>query len=199
MRYKNNIVFLMLILCLLIQICTAGENEYGVVKAWCNNQPATVESINLKINEPVEIRIEVTSKIDGFIDLKLKEPGVTNAYSVVSGPSEMGEWITEENVQSGWSNNYTWVITPTGEWTSGSAPVNILVYFFKEINDDLSIQFTIANPTILDEHYSGPAPTRTTTDPSSTNQSPSQGSPGFGVAGALLGILLAVVYRAGRA
>ncbi|MCG7848040.1 MAG: hypothetical protein MIO93_02525 [ANME-2 cluster archaeon] len=35
-----------------------------------------------------------------------------------------------------------------------------------------------------------PAPTRTTTDPSSTNQLPSQRSPGFGVVGALLGISL---------
>ena len=48
---------------------------------------------------------------------------------------------------------------------------------------------------ILDEHHSGPAPTRTTTDPSSTDQPPSQGSPGFGVAGALLGIALVVIAR----
>ena len=37
---------------------------------------------------------------------------------------------------------------------------------FNEAYDEYEIvKFTIANPTILDEHYSGPAPTRTTTDP----------------------------------
>jgi hypothetical protein len=57
------------------------------------------------------------------------------------------------------------------------------------------VVFTIANPYILDEQYSGPAPTRTAADPSSTDQTPSQGSPGFGVAGAVLGIMLVVLRR----
>ena len=47
--------------------------------------------------------------------------------------------------------------------------------------------------------YCAASPTRTTSDPSSTDQPPSQGSPGFGVAGALLGIALVVVHRAGKA
>jgi sarcinarray family protein len=195
MRYKNNIVFLILIICFLIQISTAGENEYGIVKAWCDNQPATVEGIKLKINEPVEIKVEVTSKIDGFIDLKIKEPGVTDAFSVISGPSKIGEWMTEENVKSGWSKNYTWIITPTGDWTSGTAPVNILVYFYKEIDDDLSIQFTIAHAYILDEQYSGSSSSHTTTDPSSTDQSQSNSSPSFGIIMALLSVALVVMWR----
>ncbi|MBA1341012.1 MAG: hypothetical protein C5S40_02625 [ANME-2 cluster archaeon] len=59
------------------------------------------------------------------------------------------------------------------------------------------IDFTIANPHILDEQYSGfnIFPTRTTSDPSSTDQPPSQGSSGFGVVGALLGIVLVVMAR----
>jgi len=73
--------------------------------------------------------------------------------------------------------------------------INVIVIFNKEINDNLRVQYTIDNPYILDEQYSGPAPTRTTTDPSSTDQPPSQGSPGFGVAGALLGIALVVLGR----
>jgi len=59
----------------------------------------------------------------------------------------------------------------------------------------MPIEFTIANPYILDEQYSGPAPIRTSADPSSTDQPPSQGSPGVGVAGALLGIALVMLGR----
>jgi hypothetical protein len=43
--------------------------------------------------------------------------------------------------------------------------------------------------------YYAASPTRTAADPSSTDQPPSQGSPGFGVAGALLGIALVVLGR----
>ena len=43
--------------------------------------------------------------------------------------------------------------------------------------------------------YCAASPTHTTPDPSSTDQPPSQGSSGFGVAGALLGIALVVMAR----
>ena len=116
---------------------------------------------------------------------------------MISGPSKIDEWIDVSNIESGWTNTYIWVIEPTGEWTNGNAPINIFIEFGKTYDDDEHYKFTIANPYILDEQYSGfnIIPTCTTTDPSSTNQ----GSPGFAVAGTLLGILLAVVYRAGRA
>jgi len=195
MRYKNNIVFLILIVCFLTQISTAGENEYGIVKAWCDNQPATVKDLELKIGEPVEIKVEVESKIDGFVDLKIKEPGVTNAFSVVSGPSEINEWMTEDNVKPGWLKNYTWIIAPNGDWTSGTAPVNILVYFYKEIDDDLSIQFTITHAYILDEQYSGSNPSHTTTNSSSNDQSQTNSSPSFGVIATLLSTALVVMWR----
>jgi sarcinarray family protein len=196
MKYNSQIVILLLIILLTFQTITAAENEYGIVKAWCNNEPATVEDINLKVGESIVIKVEVSSKIDGFIDLKLKEPGVTKAFDVISGPSKIGEWITENNVDSDWTKVYTWTIAPNNKWTNGRAPVNILVNFNKEINDDQSIQFTIANPYILNEQYSGPTPT--TTAPSSTDQPPSQGSPGFGVVGTLMGIMLAVGFRFGK-
>ena len=195
MNSKNRLIISVVFICLVTQITSAAENDYGIIKAWCNDEPATVNGLKLKISEPIIIKVEVTSKINGFVDLKLKEPGVTDAFYVISGPSRMGEWITENDVDSDWTKVYTWTIAPNDKWTNGYAPVNILVYFNKEINDDQSIQFTIANPYILDEQYSGPVPTRTTSDPSSTDQPPSQGSPGFGVAGALLGIALVMIAR----
>ncbi len=193
MNSKNRLIISMILIIYLgTQIVSAAENDYGIVKAWCNDEPATVNGLKLKISEPIIIKIEVISKINGFVDLKLKEPGVTDAFYVISGPSKIGEWITESDVDSDWTNVYTWTIAPNDKWTNGYAPVNILVYFNKEINDDQSIQFTIANPYILDEPYSGPAPTRTAA-PSSTDHTPSQRSPGFGVVGALVGIAFVVV------
>jgi len=149
----------------------------------------------LRINEPVEIKVTVISKIDGHINVILTTPLVTDAYKAVEGPNQIDKRIDALNVKPDWTETYSWTITPTGEWTNGNAPINIFVQFHKGMNDDKYTEFTIANPHILDEHYSGPAPTRTATDPSSTDQPPSQGSPGFGVVGALLGIALVVMGR----
>ena len=61
------------IVCFLICIILIGlnqdvlaepeENEYGIVNAWYNGQEATVRNVQLKIGEPVEIKVEVMSKI----------------------------------------------------------------------------------------------------------------------------------------
>ncbi|MDF1532862.1 MAG: sarcinarray family MAST domain-containing protein, partial [ANME-2 cluster archaeon] len=126
----------------------------------------------------------------------LTTPLVTEAFKVKTGPSQIDERIDALNVEQGWTETYSWIIFPTGEWTNGNAPINIFVQFHKGINDDKYAEFTIANPYILDEQYSGPAPTITTTDPSSTDQPPgSNGLPGFGVVGALLGISLVLLSR----
>ena len=195
---NNNIVRIVLIasfLLISISNCTAAENEFGIVTAWSNDELATVEGMVLKINEPFIVKATIESKIDGNIYVLLSEPGVTNAYEVIEGPSEMDEYIDNMNIESGWKTTYIWKLKPNGDWTNGNAPINLFVQFNKAHDDVRKIRFTIANPHILDEQYSGPAPTRTTPDPSSTDQTPSQGSPGFGVAGALLGIALVVLAR----
>jgi sarcinarray family protein len=196
---KNKIIktaLSIIVFCIIIQSCTAGENEYGIVKAWYDNQPATVEGVGLKINEPVEIKVEVTSKVDAFfIGIELSEPGVTKSFDVISGPSDFGEWISKYDIKSGWVKTYTWTICPNGNWTDGNAPINIFVQFTKEINDDRFIQYSIANPHIFDEQYSGSNPSHTTTTSSSTNQSQSNSSPSFGIIGALLSVALVVMWK----
>ncbi len=197
MKYKIiKTALSIIVFCIIIQSCTAGENEYGIVKAWCNNQPATVEGVKLKINEPIEIKVEVTSKVDAsYIGLKLKEPGVTKSFDVISGPSDFGEYIIVDDIKSGWVKTYSWTICPNGNWTDGNAPINIFVQFSKEINDDRFIRFSIANPHILSEQYSGSNPFHTTTTPSSTNQSQSNSSPSFGIIAALLSVALVVMWK----
>ncbi|MBW6519087.1 MAG: sarcinarray family MAST domain-containing protein [ANME-2 cluster archaeon] len=172
------------------------ENNYGIVNAWYNGQEATVENVQLKIGEPAEIKVEVTSKINGHVIVKLINPLVTESYEVISGPSLIDKRIDNLNIESGWHETYIWTIKPTGKWTNGNGPINLYVQFNEAYDEYEKVQFTIANPYILDEHYSGPAPTRTATDPSSTDQPPgSNGLPGFGVVGALLGISLVLLSR----
>jgi len=201
MKIKIFIFMLFIFTNLNLVIAEPMENEYGIVNAWFNGKEATVEDVQLKISEPTEIKVEVTSKVKCHVATYLDSPLVSKSYQVLSGPSEIDKRIDALNVESGWTETYTWTIAPTGEWTNGNAPINVYVQFTKAVDDYESIEFTIANPHILDEQYSGfnIIPTRTTSDPSSTNQPPSQGSAGFGVVSVLLGILLAVVYRAGRA
>jgi len=152
--------------------------------------------VGLKINEPVEIKVEVTSKVDlSFIGIELSEPGVTKSFDVISGPSDFGKYIIEDDIKSGWVKTYTWTICPNGNWTDGNAPINIFVQFTKEIGDTLKIQYSIANPHIFDEQYSGSSSSHVTTDPSSTNQSQSNSSPSFGIIGALLSVTLVVIWR----
>ncbi|MCD4765817.1 MAG: sarcinarray family MAST domain-containing protein [Methanosarcinales archaeon] len=171
------------------------ENDFGIVNAWYNGQEATVRDVQLKVGEPAELKVEVVSKIDGHVDVKLTNPLKTESYEVVSGPSLIDERIGNLNVKSEWNATYIWIIKPTGKWTNGNAPINLFVQFTKAYDEYEHVKFTIANPYILDEQYSGPAPTRTASDPSPTDQAPSQGSPGFGVAGALLGIALVMIAR----
>ena len=195
MRTIKYILILLLITSLNQNVLAESvENEYGSVNAWFNGQESTVENVQLRIGEPAEIKVTINSKMDGEVNIELTNPLITESYEVISGPSKIDDWIDVSNVESGWTETYIWIIKPTGEWTNGNAPINIFVQFHKDINDDLMEEFTIANPYILDEQYSGP-PTPTITDPSSTDQPPSQGSPGFGVAGALLGIALVVMAR----
>ena len=49
-------------------------------------------------------------------------------------------------------------IKPNGAWKNGNAPINIFVSFYNSKKQDQKpIQFTIANPYILDEQYTGAA------------------------------------------
>jgi len=58
-----------------------------------------------------------------------------------------------------------------------------------------SVEFTIANPTILDDQYSGSSPSHTITNSSSNDQSQSNSSPSFGIICALLSLALVVMWK----
>jgi len=129
------IVFTASILLICISNCTAAENEFGIVTAWSNDEPATVEGMVLKINEPFTVKATIESKIDGNIYVLLSEPGVTSAYEVIEGPSEIDEYIDNMKIESGWKTTYIWKLKPNGDWTNGNAPINLFVQFNKAYDD----------------------------------------------------------------
>lgn len=159
------LIFILIVLLLNFQIAAGAENEYGIVRAWFNGENATVNGVKLKISEPVEIKVEVISKINGNVHVKLREPGTTTAFEVLSGPSKQGDRIDNMDVSPNWSNTFLWKIRPNGAWTNGNAPINIFVSFYNSKKQDQKpIEFSIANPYILNEQYSGavPIPEKTT-------------------------------------
>ncbi|CAG1001346.1 MAG: sarcinarray family MAST domain-containing protein [Candidatus Methanoperedens sp.] len=166
MKFTTSILILTLLF-LNFQIAAASENEYGTVKAWFNGENATANGLQLKIGEPVEVKVEIISKINGSVFVKIKEPGVTKAFDIKKGPSNHDVTIDNYDVTNGWSKTYTWTLTPNGAWKNGNAPLNIFVQFDKIVNGEIKgykpIQFTIANPYILDEQYTGAATTPETT------------------------------------
>ncbi len=145
----------------------------------------------MKIGEPVDVKVELISKINGDISFKLKELGTTQAFNVVNGPSKQDEWI-DLKIENGGTKTYIWTITPNGAWKNGNAPINIFVQFNKGMNNK-KIQFTIANPYILDEQYSGAVPTPgTTASPAGT---PTKAVPFLSVIFTVSALLLAWIWK----
>ncbi len=191
MKYLQYVFHLIFVLFLIFQMANGAENEYGIVRAWFDGKNATVNNVQLKIGEFAEVKVEVISKIKGDASIKLKEPGVTKAFNFISGPSKEEEWITNMNVDSGWSKIYVWTLSPNGEWKNGNAPINILVQFNKGMIDK-TIQFTIANPYILDEQYTGAASTTTSPAPKTTEPgAPMKTAPFLSLLAAAFVLLLA--------
>lgn len=134
-------------------------NEYGYANGWFNGQEATIKNVKLRIGEPVDVKVTVTSNISGNVYVKLTNPLITEPYDIIEGKG-MGERIDNLNIQAGWTKTFSWKIKPNGAWTNGNAPINVFVSFSKK-GDQKPIEFTIANPYILDEQYSGSTPART--------------------------------------
>jgi len=196
MKIRISILFYFMVYFLIFQIGSAEENEYGIVKAWFNGENATVETINgfqLKIGEPVDVKVELISKINGDISLKLKEPGTTQAFNVVNGPSKQDEWIDLE-IENGVAKTYIWTITPNGAWKNGNAPINIFVQFNKGMNNK-KIQFTIANPYILDEQYTGAAASTRGMPEITETRAPAKPAPFLSVIFMVGALLLAWIWR----
>ena len=186
---------------LLINNVSAFENEFTNGSVYFNDKKCTVYDAELKVGEPATIKAVVYLKKNVDVSTAISASGfgfknIDQPFEVIEGPSEFTEVAREFDHNAGETVTFEWIVQPTDKAAGWTIPLNIVFKFYdRDEKEGYPFEFTAANIEVHDEQYSGPAPTRTTPDPSSTDQPPSQGSPGFGVAGALLGIALVVLAR----
>jgi sarcinarray family protein len=192
------LIFIFIVIFFNLQPTLGAENEYGIAKAWFNGENATVNGVKLKMDQPFEVKVKVFLKIDGDVSLKLYEPGVTRAYKIINGPSDIEKWIDNLNLESGWSRTYTWTVAPNGAWKNGNAPINVFVQFNKGMINK-QIDFTIANPYILDEQYTGAAsaPKLTSTSTGTLQSTPVKETPFLSAIITVSALILAWRWRRG--
>ncbi|MCD4841864.1 MAG: sarcinarray family MAST domain-containing protein [Methanosarcinales archaeon] len=195
------IIMLLYVMIYLTCNVSAFDNEFANGSVYFNDKKCTVYDAELKVGEPATIKAVVYLKKNVDVSTGITASGwgfknVDQPFEVIKGPSEFTEVAREFDHNAGETVTFEWIVRPTDEAAGWTIPLNIAFTFYdRDEKEGYPFKFTAANIMVHDEHYSGPAPTSTTTDPSSTDQPPSQGSPGFGVAGALLGIALVAMAR----
>ena len=193
------IIMLLYLMIYLTCNVSAFDNEFVNGSVYFNDRKCTVYDAELKVGEPATIKAVVYLKNNVDVSTRITASGfgfknVDQPFEVIKGPSEFTEVAREFNHSAGETVTFEWIVRPTDKAAGWTIPLNIAFTFYdRDEREGYPLSFTAASIMVHDEHYSGPVPTRTTTDPSSTNQPPSQGSPGFGVAGALLGIALVML------
>ena len=193
-----------MLLCVMIYLtCNVGavENDLVEYEVYYNGRVTTVYDAELKVGEPATIKAVVYLKKNVDVSTGITASGfgfknVDQPFEVIEGPSEFTETARVFDHNAGETVTFEWIVQPTDKAAGWTIPLNIdFTFYDRDEKEYENPYFTVAHIMVHDEHHSGPAPTRTTADPSSTDQPPSQGSPGFGVAGALLGIALVVMAR----
>jgi len=200
MKYNKLIICtLFLIIITLTNNVFAFENDFAEGSVYFENQKATVYDAELKIGEPATILAEVhlNKNIDvsagitatGFADNAENQP-----FEVIEGPSEFTETAREFGHNAGDTVTFEWIVKPTEIASGWTVPLNIdFTFYDRDEKKGYPIEFTVANIQISNEHYSGSTP-KPTPDSKSTDQPPSsEGSPGFGVVAALMGLAAVVL------
>ena len=191
-------LILMASICLINNV-TAFETEYANGSVYFNDQKATVYDANLKVGEPATIKAVVYLKknIDvstGLTATGFRDEDPNQPYKVIEGPSEFIKSAREFGHNTGETVTFEWVICPTDIAAGWTIPLNIDFKFYdRDEKEGYPIEFTAVNICVSDEQYSGSA-AHTTTDPSSTGQPSSEGSPGFGILTVVLSIVLMVLW-----
>ena len=198
------LVKIIMLLCVLIYLTcnvSAFDNEFANGSVFFNEKKCTVYDAELKVGEPATIKAVVYLKKNVDVSTAITASGfgfknIDQPFEVIEGPSEFTDTAREFDHNAGETVTFEWIVVPTEIAAGWTIPLNIgLTFYDRDEKEGIPTSFTVANIMVFDEHYSGPTPTSTATDPSSNEQHPSQGSPGFGVMGALLGIALVVMAR----
>ena len=186
---------------LLINNVSAFENEFANGSVYFNDKKCTVYDAELKVGEPATIKAVVYLKKNVDVSTGITASGfgfknIDQPFEVIEGPSEFTEVAREFDHNAGETVTFEWIVRPTDKSAAWTIPLNIAFTFYdRDEKEGYPIEFTAASIMVHNEHYSGLPPPALQPTPSSTNQPPSQGSPGFGVVGALLGISLVLMGR----
>lgn len=142
----------------------AVENDYGILHAWVRFQDgdwqdAGITNVTLKVHEPFDLKVTVETKVRCNVYLEVFGPGITQTYETVDGPSRMGtgnvaDYIDNYDCPIGWNQTYEWVVRPTGNWTQGTAPLNLQVFFTK-LGEKEKIALGVINAYISQKEWEG--------------------------------------------
>ena len=128
-----------------------------VIKAYFNGQEATIDGIMLKVDEPFTVMLNITPDTDSIVSVILMEPGNGRSYKSIDGNVTYD--FIDVKCRSGETCRFRWLLAANGDWTDGTAPVNI----YYQLNDAkqcdkilCSGEFTVVDPYISSEHYLAP-------------------------------------------
>jgi len=173
-----------------------ASNSYGKIDVYFNDNifpDNETAKPNLKINEPFNIKINMTVYQEYKVSGKLTELG-EGYFKVIDGPSKMDQYASTV-LKANESHIFEWTVIPTDKWAGGSIPINFHYSIVEKGNPEpvLNSEFTVAYCTISNEHYEGEAPTYgeqpvPNAEPSSTSSSASTSfvsTPAFTLVGAI--------------
>jgi sarcinarray family protein len=199
MMNKLRILLTLSILLCLIYNANANINELVEYEVYYNDQTATVFDADLKVGEPATIRAVVYLKKNVDVSTGLTATGFkyddpNQPYEVIEGPSEFIKSAREFGHNASETVTFEWIICPTDVAAGWTIPLNIdFTFYDRDEKEGFPIEFTAANICVSNEHYSG-STAHTTTDPSSTGEHSSEGSPGFGILTVVLSIVLMMLW-----
>ena len=124
------------------------------IKAYFNGQEATVKGVTLQVDEPFTIDLNITPDSDSIVSVILMEPGTGRSYKSLGGNVTYD--FSDVRCKSGETCRFQWLLAANGDWTDGTAPVNI----YYQLNDAkhgdqmlYSGEFTVVDPYIDPERY----------------------------------------------
>lgn len=157
------------------------------VKAYFNGHEATVSGVVLRPGEPFTIDLYITRDGEADAWAEIDEPGVTRAYDRLGGDDLMPSAFKRCNASS--CAFFHWELAANGDWTGGTAPVNIYYQINGRNSNDVIARGYF---TVMEAYIS---PERPIAGEAGEVDKKMEKTPGPGLVSALAGIFIALLTR----